>query len=266
MSTTSSMQTQRSSGDGAGRRVLLLGAGVLALFVVVDLAAVLSPGAGGVLARNAVVLAVLGGATIAVIVAAYVVGRGRSDGAATSSDTLEMVLGAIGGYTAIHGVNTRHGRIEHVLVGQGGIYLITGDPARGRAVVDDRSVRVGGRSVGPEQYLRLGQQARYLESRIQQVCGRRLPVHAVYVFTRASLGRDATHHGVRFTTLALLPTLLIHSRFFVDPRDVAIVKALVTGDPTSLSQEARFGPDASSPLFPEAPSLLRPTNGGRVAG
>lgn len=269
VSTTTAMQTQRARVDGAGRRALLLGAGVLVLFVVIDLAAVVRPDVGGVVARNVVVLAVVGIATVAAIVAMYVAGRSRRGGAVPGSDTLEMVLDEIGGYTAIHSVNTRHGRIDHVLVGQGGVYVIAGDPIRGRAAVDDRAVRVGGRAIAPEAYLRLGQQARYLESRVQQVCGRRLPVHALYVFTRATCSRDVTHHGVRFTTLAALPTLLIHSRMFVEPRDVAIVKALVTGDPTALAQEARFGPDARSPLFPEATPLAvrpsRPAGGGPAA-
>lgn len=255
------------AGDGAGRHVLLIGAAVLAAFVAIDVVAVMRPDVGGVLARNVAVLLAAGALTVAAIVATYLAGRARRGTTSSGADTLEMVLDEVGGYTAIHGVNTRHGRIDHVLVGQGGVYVIAGDATRGRAVVEERGVRVGGRHLPPESYIRLGQQARYLESRVHQVCGRRLPVHAVYVFTRAAAGRDATHHGIRFTSLATLPTLLIHSRYFVDPRDVAIVKALVTGDPMALAQEARFGPDSRSPLFPETPTAhARSNNGGRVSG
>ncbi|MFN8103797.1 MAG: nuclease-related domain-containing protein [Acidimicrobiia bacterium] len=255
------------AGDGAGRHVLLIGAAVLVIFVAVDLLAILRPDIGSVLARNIAVLTAVGVATVTAIVALYLTGRSRQKTSTSGSDTLAMVLDEIGGYTAIHGVNTRHGRIDHVLVGQGGVYVIAGDSARGRGAVEERGVRVGGRQVPAERYVRLGQQARHLESRVHQVCGRRLPVHALYVFTRAGLGRDASHHGVRFTSLAALPALLMHSRYFVDPRDVAIVKALVTGDPTALAQEARFGPDSRSPLFPEAaPRQARTTNGGQLRG
>lgn len=236
------------------RRVLILGAVVFALFAVVDVVAVVRPDVGGVVARNIVVLLIVGGATLAAMIAMYVAGRGRRQGEAAAPDTLSIVLDEIGGYTAFHGVNTRHGRMEHVLVGQGGIFVIASDAARGRGVAEERGVRIGGRLLAPEGYARLAQQARHIELRVQQVCGRRLPVHAVYVLTRATLSRDATHHGVRFTTLATLPTLLLHSRYFLDPRDVAIVKALLAGDPTALAQEARFGPDARSPLFPEGQS------------
>lgn len=238
----------------ANRRVLLLGGSVLAAFVLVDIVAVLRPDVGGVVARNVVVVLIVGAATVAAIVALYLAGRVRPQGTTTGSDTLSIVLDEISGFTAMHGVNTRHGRIEHVLVGQGGIFVIGADAARGRAVVEERGVRVGGRLLAPEGYARLSQQARHVELRVQQVCGRRLPVHTVYVLTRATLARDGSLHGVRFTSTASLPGLLLNSRFFMDPRDVAIVKALLTGDPTALAQEARFGPDARSPLFPEAQS------------
>lgn len=257
--------TEAPAGGGPGRRVLLMGAGVLAVFVAVDLLVVLRSDVGDAVAGNVAVLVALGAGALLAIVATYLAGRARRGHDTVGSDTLELVLGEVGGYTAIHGVNTRHGRIDHVLVGQGGVYVIAGNLTRGRVAIVDRSVRVGGHVVAPESYVRLGQQARHLESRIQQVCGRRLPVHAVYVFTRATIGQDCTHHGVRFTTLAALPSLLIHSRFFVDPRDVAIVKALVTGDPTALAQEARFGPDARTPLFPGTPPIpLKPANGRHV--
>lgn len=249
------MQTQGATDPRqAKRRVLLLGGVALAGFVLVDLVAILRPDVGGIVARNVVVVLIVGVATVAAIVALYLAGRTHGEGPAAGHDTLTIVLDEIGGYSAMHGVNTRHGRIDHVLVGQGGIYVIAADPTRGRATGEERGVRIGGRRLAPEGPARLAQQARHIELRVQQVCGRRLPVHAVYVLTRATLMRDSTHHGVRFTSTAALPGLLLHSRYFVDPRDVAVVKALLSGDPTALAQEARFGPDAASPLFPEAQS------------
>lgn len=250
------MQTHGANANDrqrANRRVMILAGAVLVMFVLLDLVAVLRPDVGGVVARNVVVVLIVGGATITAIVAMYVAGRARRHGPAGGPDTLTILLEEIGGYSAIHGVNTRHGRIEHVLVGQGGIYVIASDPTRGRAAPEERGVRVGGRLV-PEGPARLAQQARHIELRVQHVCGRRLPVQAVYVLTRATLARDTTYHGVRFTTTAALAGLLLHSRYFVDPRDVAIVKALLTGDPTALALEARFGPDTATPLFPEAQS------------
>jgi len=225
-------------------------AAVLLAFLAVDAAALLSPDLGAPLLRNLPIIVAIGVAALVAIGALLLAGRRRSEDVTVGNDTLQHVLDAIGGFSAIHGVNTRHGRIEHVLVGQGGIFLVSADASRGRVVADERSVRVGTKALAQESYGRLGQQARYLESRIQQVCGRRIPVQAVYVFTRATMNRDGWRNGVRFVSLGSLPATLASSRAFIDPRDVAVVRALVTGDPTSLSHEARFGPDAQSALFP----------------
>ena len=64
----------------------------------------------------------------------------------------------------------------------------------------------------PEPATRLSQQARHLESRIHQVCGRRIPVQPVVVLTRAQLSRDGWRQGVRYATLASLPAALTRSR------------------------------------------------------
>jgi hypothetical protein len=220
------------------RTLLTFGGCVLAFFTSIDLVIVLWPNVGEFYLRNAAALLVLGAAATLAVVGIAISTWVRS-GRKASQDAFESVLDELPGCDAVHALKTRRGRIDHVVVGACGVYVLARNDQRGRVNVDHRGVRVGGRLLPASQLHRLAAQARYLQSRIEVVVGRRLPVQPLYVFTRAALPSPVPSGGVMLSCLSTLPSLLTRSQVLIDPQAVAVVRSLLAGEVPGVPEATR---------------------------